>query len=571
MSYCSVNICCFLLEISGTPNFRPNFKYYTWYTALLGAIINLLILFYVDYKFAISALFCALCVFMYLIYRAPRNLWGDVTQSLIFHQVRKYLLRLDERLEHSKLWRPSILLFADKYDVALIDFCNNLKKGGLYIIGTTLKGDFTNVIKVLKQIKKNWLTFIDKNNIKAFPQISVCNDDNLRKGYENLLLLSGLGAMEPNTIVLPIIKLKKKKQRKNSGGEIVNKSKMENNNLNESKEDILNGNDGYVSDNCGDTDKLNGLKSLAKDIHELVTHSPSRMDVFEYTKLLKHIIDFEKNLVLTANFHLYPENLIVSENIQNTFKTILSTSKLTKVDTKIMSVNNQTILTINENQPEIKAVSSKTSSDHIDLEEHAHELKDQLNESEFVDLWLFTKNYSFTIENNQYDQNFPMLICQLTHILLQNKTWVKRAKLRIFLVQNYYDTDKLRTKWTDDDKVKFSEILQKIRLKTSQIIFIDLKADKPTNYYDNDYPNKIKKYYKKLNNQIKKYSTKTYFLLMNLPDFPRYKTDKLFEEIERTDEYKKNIQLYWRCMCIYLKGLPPVALVKTGYVLYMIL
>jgi len=49
-------------------------------------------------------------LWIYVHYSAPVTSWGDVTQALIYHQVRKYLLRLDERRAHPKFWRPSVLL-----------------------------------------------------------------------------------------------------------------------------------------------------------------------------------------------------------------------------------------------------------------------------------------------------------------------------------------------------------------------------------------------------------------------------------------------------------------------------
>ena len=101
-------------------------------------------------------------------------------------------------------WRQSILLLADTEEIALIDFCNNLKKGGLYIIGTTIIGDFADQVEVLRRIKHDWM-----DAFKAFPQTAVSHSK--RAGFENLVLLSGLGAMEPSTIVLPMLRIKQPK------------------------------------------------------------------------------------------------------------------------------------------------------------------------------------------------------------------------------------------------------------------------------------------------------------------------------------------------------------------------
>lgn len=74
-------------------------------------------------------------IFLVIHYTTPPKSWGDVSQSLIYHQCRKYLLRLKQ--EHVKFWRPQILLFVNdpRRQYKLIQFCNSMKKGALYVLG----------------------------------------------------------------------------------------------------------------------------------------------------------------------------------------------------------------------------------------------------------------------------------------------------------------------------------------------------------------------------------------------------------------------------------------------------
>jgi potassium/chloride transporter 9 len=133
-----MNLATFLLKIGSAPNFRPSFQFFGWQTALAGTIVSGAAMFFVDGIYATGCVAILIIIFLLIHYTTPPRSWGDVSQSLIYHQVRKYLLRL--RQEHVKFWRPQILLFVNdpRRQYKLIQFCNSMKKGALYILGSAL-------------------------------------------------------------------------------------------------------------------------------------------------------------------------------------------------------------------------------------------------------------------------------------------------------------------------------------------------------------------------------------------------------------------------------------------------
>lgn len=213
LSYAIINLACFLLSVQGSPNFRPIWPHYSWHMAFTGFVMCIVVMFYTHPFRAALALFLCMLLLAYLAYRAPDTSWGDVTQSLIFHQVRKYLLRLDPRKEHAKFWRPQILLLTSnpRGQYRLVHFANNLKKGGLLMIGnvlqeecTTAKGVIRSVtrplVERLQQSRIGWLEYITECHIKAFPVVTAAGS--LHSGCQSLLMMAGLGALRPNTVML---------------------------------------------------------------------------------------------------------------------------------------------------------------------------------------------------------------------------------------------------------------------------------------------------------------------------------------------------------------------------------
>ncbi|KAI9665101.1 MAG: hypothetical protein M1821_006549 [Bathelium mastoideum] len=201
MTFLVTNLACFLLKISSAPNFRPSFQYFNWVTAFLGTILSAATMFFVDGVYASASAIVVIIIFLLIHYTSPPKSWGDVSQSLIYHQVRKYLLRL--RQEHVKFWRPQILLLVNdpRRSYKLIQFCNSLKKGALYVLGHVIvTDDFASAVPESRRQHNAWTKYIDFSRIKAFVNVTV--SPAIEWGTRNLVLSAGLGGMRPNIVVL---------------------------------------------------------------------------------------------------------------------------------------------------------------------------------------------------------------------------------------------------------------------------------------------------------------------------------------------------------------------------------
>ncbi|RVE63707.1 hypothetical protein OJAV_G00138990 [Oryzias javanicus] len=185
LAYAAVDLACLALEWASAPNFRPTFQFFSWHTCLLG-ILSCLGIDVLPHFFLVAL-----------------TSWGYISQALIFHQVRKYLLMLDVRKEHVKFWRPQVLLMVSnpRSSCQLILFGNQLKKGGLYVLGHVQLGDLDALPSDPVQQQYNfWLSLVDKLGVKAFVDLTL--SPSVRQGTQHLLRITGLGGMKPNTLIL---------------------------------------------------------------------------------------------------------------------------------------------------------------------------------------------------------------------------------------------------------------------------------------------------------------------------------------------------------------------------------
>ncbi|KAK4880322.1 hypothetical protein RN001_008468 [Aquatica leii] len=267
LSYLATNLACLGLELASAPNFRPSFKYFTWYTAFVGLIGTLVMMFVISPIYAAcSILLCLILVVMLHLFSPSKEAqWGSISQALIFHQVRKYLLLLDSRKDHVKFWRPQVLLLVNspRSTCPLIDFINDLKKGGLYVLGHVVKGeDYAHPDPTLEMIP-HWLTLVDHLKVKAFVELTVATS--VRDGLQHLMRLSGMGAMKPNTVVLGFLDEKQ-----------------------DSKDFLQSSDSPYVN------------REFENDIFPL--QSQMEIGPVEYVQMISDVLRMNKNICLCRNF-----------------------------------------------------------------------------------------------------------------------------------------------------------------------------------------------------------------------------------------------------------------------------
>ncbi|MDR0305872.1 MAG: amino acid permease [Chitinispirillales bacterium] len=201
-SYGTVNLAAFTESFGRNPSFRPRFKFFHWSAALLGAIICFAVTFVINFKAAAFAAAFFAVIYLYVQKYVMAASFGDGRRGFYYSRTRDNLLTLSSLPMHSKNWRPTIVVFSGSPTsrLELIKYSEWLSSGrGIMTVAAFVKGEFSEMAQKRAEALLSFNEFVNKNDIKAFPEVLVTPDFNL--GMTHFLQSNSLGPIKPNLAI----------------------------------------------------------------------------------------------------------------------------------------------------------------------------------------------------------------------------------------------------------------------------------------------------------------------------------------------------------------------------------
>jgi len=198
-TYGMTNMAAFIESFGGNPSFRPQFGFFHWSTALLGAMGCAGVAFLISPVAAAVAMCLVGLVLWHLRTRELEAAFGDARRGFIYASVRRNLLRLARMEEDPKNWRPTILVFAGNPDTRedLVRYADWLESGrGIVHLADILIGSIEEHGSRRLTSLQRLDVFCREHDIEAFPVSVVA--ETFEQGASFLLQGAVVGPIRPN-------------------------------------------------------------------------------------------------------------------------------------------------------------------------------------------------------------------------------------------------------------------------------------------------------------------------------------------------------------------------------------
>ena len=203
ITYGMVNFACFFESRSLNPSFRPTFQWYHWFTALLGAMGCLFVMFLVSKSAAVASLLILFGLYKYIEKQEVVASFGDAKSGYVFRRAVEDLSQLERLGYHPKNWRPQILVLSGnpKTRPRLVQLANLLEcRRGFLVVANVLAGDFKKLLPRRINQEESIRTFLREQRIDGFPEVVIA--ESFEAGFLALAQSAGVGRLKPNAVLV---------------------------------------------------------------------------------------------------------------------------------------------------------------------------------------------------------------------------------------------------------------------------------------------------------------------------------------------------------------------------------
>lgn len=201
--FCLVNWAVWTAASAHYPGFRPSFRFYNRWIALVMAVLCFARMWVVNW--IISLIVLPVFIIIWVIYKClkPEDRWGTVTQSMTFYKTLKEELNLYHIKPHVKTYRPNVIFITKAHPDdrrTFSYFLNEVLHGhGMAAIGRVVISDEDKDFQGLVEERDGTYLTSDEG-YRIFYDITIASS--FAEGVRDLILLMGIGMMRPNTLCL---------------------------------------------------------------------------------------------------------------------------------------------------------------------------------------------------------------------------------------------------------------------------------------------------------------------------------------------------------------------------------
>ncbi|ETV69141.1 hypothetical protein, variant [Aphanomyces astaci] len=205
----TLNLACLAASCAHTPGFRPQWRYFHWSTALLGALWCFGLMMFFSWVKGLLAIAICIAVRVYVKYVGVAQDWGDSVRGMQLELACTLLKMLNTTTEeeHTKNWRPQVLVFSKMDSTGLpvspqiLHFASQLKEGhGLVEVVGLVHGNDDNTYDTCQAATLVLRQHLASAHLSGFGHVYACKDALQSMG--TVAEASGMGPLRSNTVVV---------------------------------------------------------------------------------------------------------------------------------------------------------------------------------------------------------------------------------------------------------------------------------------------------------------------------------------------------------------------------------